>query len=99
MNKNLKRMIVSTLLLGSWFLIADAYWVAKDREESKCQFENATELLKHGRITEIFEGKTIFFQQCSWVMGAGNYWDSPRGMAYWEIILLVPVIYRFRFDL
>ncbi len=98
MNKNYKRLMLLTVMLGSWFLTADAYWVFKEREEQRCYFENSIELLKHGRITELTDARFLK-QHCSLVMGAGNYWNSPRGMANWEIILLLPVIHKLNFDL
>jgi hypothetical protein len=98
MNKNLKKLIISIIILGAWFFTADAYWISKERAVQKCEFENSIELLKHGRIEEITDAKFILYENCSWVMGAGNYWNTPRGMAYWEIILLLPVIHKLNFD-
>lgn len=94
-----KRLAFATICLVVWFVIADAYWMAKDRVVSKCRLENGTELLKNGRVEKISDANWIFYEECSWAEGAGNYWESPRGMAYWEILLMGPVIYRFRFDL
>ncbi len=96
MNKNLKRLMLLTVMLGSWFLTADAYWVAKEREERKCEFEKKTELLKYGKITQIYQDEIPIRRYCSLAMGAGYYWNSTDGMAYWEIIFLAPVMYRFR---
>lgn len=95
-----------------WFLTADAYWMSKEREVAKCRLASAIELVKHtlpnGSFNELDESKAnetmlinawlAVANPCSWVMGAGNYWESSRGMAYWELLMLVPVINRFRFE-
>lgn len=99
MDKKAKRWIFVSVFFAAWFLAADAYWMAKDRDVSGCVLEKSTELLKNGRASSLIEGKEVYWDECSWVMGAGNYWHSPKGMAYWEMIFLSPVIYRYRFDL
>ncbi len=99
MEKKAKRWIVVAVFFAAWFLAADAYWMSKDRTVSNCVLHNAAELFKNGRTSLLIEGKEVYWEECSWVMGAGNYWNSPKGMAYWEMIFLSPVIYRYRFDL
>jgi hypothetical protein len=98
-----KRFTITAILIFVWFLIADAYWTAKEREVGKCSLSNATELVKNGISVGTSDALTdavaLYDTRCSWVIGAGNYWNSPRGMAYWEMLLMGPVIYRFRFDL
>lgn len=98
MKKHAKRLIVVAIILGVWFLTADAYWMSKQRSYEKCTLDNAAELLKYGRTADLIGGKEIYWEECSWVMGAGNYWNSTRGMAYWEILYLMPVLGRYRFD-
>ncbi len=98
MEKKARRWIFLPIITGIWFLIADAYWMSKERVVTKCVLDNATELYKHGITPDIYDAKAIFWAECSWVAGGGNYWNSPSGMAYWELILLTPVIHRYRFD-
>lgn len=102
-----KRLVNVAFCLVVWFVIADAYLMAKEREVGKCSITNATELIKSGVRVGIFDetpdaltdAKALYDVRCSWVEGAGYYWESPSGMAYWEILLMGPVFYRFRFDL
>lgn len=103
------RLGVFGFCFAIWFLAADAYWMSKEREVAKCKLVSAIELVKHtlpmGAFDEptdnemtLIYAKGAVAKQCSWVIGAGNSWESPRGMAYWELLLLVPVINRFRFE-
>ncbi len=99
MVKKEKRWIALGIILVIWFLAADAYWVSKDRDFHNCILENSTHLLKNDRISSLTDGNTIYWQECSWLIGAGNYWDTPSGMSYLEVIFLIPVMYRYRFHL
>lgn len=103
------RLGVFGFCFAIWFLAADAYWMSKEREVEKCRLASAIELVKHtlpkGSFDELtandmtlINAKYAVAKQCSWVIGAGNYWESPRGMAYWELLLLLPVINRFLFE-
>jgi hypothetical protein len=103
------RIGVFGLFFIVWFLAADAYWMSKERDVAKCKLTSTIELVKHTLPDHYFDkpmdnemtlinAMYAVAKKCSWVIGAGNYWDSPQGMAYWELLLLTPVITRFRFE-
>jgi hypothetical protein len=107
-----KQWLVFAASLCLWFLAADAYWTSKKRAVEDCTLNDATELVKHsitahtfgsttdiGRIVNSFVDASVAVEDfCKGAVGAGNAWDSVRGMAYWEVMFLAPVGYRFRFE-
>lgn len=104
MAKTKKNIGVLLIALAAWFMIADAYWMSKERVVAKCSLDKASELVKQNLIgSNIYDGlidaTALYDTQCSYAMGAGNYWRTPKGMAYWEIVLLLPVINRFGFSM
>ena len=103
-----KRIMIIGLLLVVWFVIADAYWMSKKRSVARCTIEASTDLIKHTTDKwyfrhegwddgggEYFNAARMVRDHCSWTEGAGNDWDSFRGLAYWEAILTLPVVYRY----
>jgi len=68
------------------------------RDIRSCSHGKATELITHKVIAlddgELYMTRAMLKDECGWVMGAGNYWNSASGMAYWEIFILIPVIHR-----
>lgn len=93
-----KKIITVAIGIGIWVLVADAYWMSKVRSVNQCVLHSTTELMKNGRIDQVIMGKEIYWEECSLVEGADNYWDSFRGMAYWEVMMTLPVAYRYRFN-
>jgi hypothetical protein len=109
-----KRLVLFVVAVGFWFLAADAYLISKERAYENCTLTHATELVKTGREVLSFSNRKdarednelvlyratqIVSKRCKTIEGGvGHWWDSVRGMAYWEIILLAPVAYRFHFD-
>lgn len=99
----MKKIILLTVFFVLWFVMADAYWVAKDRGVSKCVLDKSTELVSRNLQTNYFNSfdtdlYTPFFRakemvraECSYVEGRGNYWFEIAGMAYWEVIFTLPV--------
>ena len=96
------------MMLALWFLVADAYWMSKARNVEQCAVDKATEVVKHTLYKDYFHinteyaGAPISKAQneyrniCSALEGVGYYWDHSSGMAYWEVILTMPVMYRYR---
>jgi hypothetical protein len=104
-----KFILTTVALLFLWFLAADAYWTNKERKVQQCALDNATALVKHAvqrmpdrvfdpsKIEDLYlYPRLISHIQCSEAMGTNRHWDSVRGMAFWEVIVLAPVVYRFR---
>lgn len=104
-----KSIVVFVAAVGLWFLAADAYWRSKERTVENCTLSNAVELLKgiskelplsdsESSRSTIYLTQRIVREACWLTEGGGNWWDSVRGMAYWEVVLLAPIAYRFRFE-
>jgi hypothetical protein len=112
MKKTRKHWLVFAASLCLWFLAADAYWTSKKRAVEDCTLDNATELVKHSITAHTFGSLTTSERiadslvyarlavedYCKSALGGGHWWDSVRGLAYWEVIFFAPVAYRFRFE-
>ena len=105
-----KKIIKIALLLALWFLVADAYWMSKAREVGNCIVDKSNELVSknlHQNYFDIrndvddsqhFRAAEMVEFHCSIAQGVTSYWNHIDGMAYWEILLTLPVIHRYRFD-
>ena len=93
------KLMLIGLLLAVWFVIADAYWMSKERDINKCKLDKASEFMQHKTSNSMYAELTdilaVYENQCSWAEGAGYYWNSYKGLAYWEAILTLPVVYRY----
>ncbi len=102
-NNNLKIYLKIIALLFLWFLVADAYWVTKERKVEQCSFLAANDVLKNkleyvDNLEDGLYNLMLFYRKrCSFAEGSGWLWDNPHGMAYWELVLLLPVANRFQF--
>ena len=98
-------------MLALWFLLADAYWMSKERKEEICVLDKATELVGKNLYPGFlhryeYDNNSLMFmnarrmigEQCGLIGGGGYYsWNHIYGLAYWEIILTLPVIHRYKF--
>jgi hypothetical protein len=102
MDSKKRRWLLAATALVAWFLAADGYWSHKERAVAKC----ATDL-----VTTLHQGRGDYLRPesswsyrwdshtedaCSFTEGRGAYWNSMPGLAYWEILVLIPVIHRVR---
>ena len=107
----MKKIITTAIMLAIWFLLADAYWVSKERDIERCILNASTELIKHstgqwffrneawvGNGGEYFNASLLVGDHCRWAEGKGNDWNNISGLAYWEILVTLPVIHRYKFD-
>lgn len=97
-----KRFIFAALFLVIWFLVADAYWVSKQRDVDKCSINPALiemnfkfHLIAKGQYLEAEE---FARNDCSRAEGNGSHWMFSSGLSYAELLLLLPVANRIRFD-
>jgi hypothetical protein len=93
------KLMLIGLLLAVWFVIADAYWMSKERDINKCKLDKASEFVQHKTsdniYAELIDKLAAYEFECSMAEGAGYYWNSYKGLAYWEAILTLPVVYRY----
>ena len=105
-----KKIITIAMMLALWFLVADAYWMSKERSVEKCVIDKSTELVSRNLYNDYFRtmrdssdfqytyARFLVEERCSWAEGGGYGWNNYSGLAYWEIFVTLPVIYRYRFD-
>ena len=105
-----KKVMIFGLLLAVWYVIADAYWVSKERDVNNCILQKSTLLISNTLHQEYFldireSMSSAYFwanamvdDECSSAEGLGSDWTSFSGLAYWEAIILVPVIHRVSFN-
>ena len=105
-----KKIMIIGLLLVVWFVIADAYWVGKERDVKKCTLEKSTLLISNTLYQEYFRvyrdsmssayllATAMVDDECSSAEGFGSDWTSFSGLAYWEAIILMPVIHSVNFN-
>ena len=102
--KNLSRRWLGFTIVGMviWVLVADVYWVSKERALYDCITQGLINFaLKHRVNPEIVEidragtwASEYIESSCSYLHGRGNEWNSKEAMSFVEIIILIPVIYR-----
>jgi hypothetical protein len=99
----IKRVAAIASALAVWFLIADGYWAHKERSVAECEIRFlATVIQGRGEFIDprkhhtmlLFDWQQEASKWCGFVEGRGYYWPTLGGLAYWEILLLIPVIHR-----
>ena len=95
-----KKIIFIFVVFVVWFLVADAYWVAKQRAVAQCAnnpfsveliLEHDQNLSSLGSDFALRRARLEALSECSLVEGAGHAWFSAKGLSYAEIVLLLPV--------
>ncbi len=95
--------LLCILLASVWVIVADGYWHHRQRLEHECRSGLGETLVNGaaGRLSaEVLYDDLIALSRvvCRFKIGAGHLIRDPRGLAYWEVILMTPVLLRFNWD-
>jgi len=102
--RRIKIGLFCILLVSAWLFAADGYWHHRERLEYECRSGVGETLLNGmaGRVSaEVLEDDIIALSRvvCRFKIGAGYTRLDPRGLAYWELLLMAPVALRFNWNL
>ncbi len=100
-----RRIKLTALFIGlatAWTLAADGYWHHRQRQETICQTRMLgafVQELAHRRAgLSLVSLGTDAMIACAHHVGGGFLIADTRGLAYWEILLMAPVAFRFNWD-